>query len=154
MPDLSWHGLRIEKGSCCKQRKLRDILPSHTPSLGYPQPLASLFPRVEAKFIGAVSHLSLTSPSPAPQGARDFKERSVLGVVPIAWSQANKWPIVNNCTGNQEVLFFSSQNVFLCNSVVTVPMCFPKQKMLYWGKRGKNPFNSSLLFSSVLVLWF
>lgn len=56
---------------------------------------------------------------------------------------------MNNYIGNQEVLFFSSQNVFLCNSVVTVPMYFPKQKILYWGKRGKNPFNSSLLFSSV-----
>lgn len=33
VPDLSWHGLRIERGSCCKQRKLSDIHPSHTPFL-------------------------------------------------------------------------------------------------------------------------
>ena len=37
---------------------------------------------------------------------------------------------VNNYIWNQEVLFLSYQNVFLCNSAVTATMDFPKQKSL------------------------
>jgi hypothetical protein len=33
-------------------------------------------------------------------------------------------------------------------------MYFPKQKRLYWGKRGGSSFNSSLWFSRVLILSF
>lgn len=79
----------------------------------------------------------------------------MLGVFPTAReSQMGKWPTVENCIWNEEILFLPHQNVFLCNAAVSPALYGPQQKTLHCGKTGKEPFYLNLLFSKVLALWF
>lgn len=95
--------------------------------LWYPQPLTSLFVLYEPTSQGQSLIYGYS-----PYGVRNFKGCSVLGVFPTAReSQMGKWPTVENCIWNQEILFFPHQNVFLCNAAVTLTMHLHRQKMVY-----------------------